>query len=58
VSIKQKSTVHKKIGLSRHVACTELLQNFILKIEGDDNKICIMKYRYNALYNKLGGFIG
>jgi len=56
--IKQKSTVYKKIGLARHVACTELLQNLILKIEGDDNKIYIMKYIHNVLYGKLIGFIG
>jgi len=40
----QKSTVYKKIGLSRHVSCTKL-QNFILELEGDYNKICFMKYR-------------
>jgi len=40
----QKSTVYKKIGLSRHVSCTKL-QNFILELEGDYNKICSMKYR-------------
>jgi len=56
--IKQKSTVYKKIGLARHVACTEILQKFIPKLEGDDNKTCIMKCRYNVLYGKLIGFIG